>query len=438
MAIVPQPLLFAWEEIAGLEDLSRLTLLLENLPDEELMRKLESERGQGRDDYPVRAMWNSLLAAIVFQHASIESLRRELSRNGQLRLICGFDATKGGKQVPGASVYSRFLNKLMAYEEDVARIFSKLLWELSTELPDLGKSLAVDGKAIDSHARRQSRGRKGDNRGEHDANWGVKSYTHNRTDGSVQRKTKSWFGFKVHTIVDATYELPLAFEVTKASEPEQPMAFELLEQLKQNQPLVLESAKYFMADRGYDDGKLHGELWNVYGIKPVIGIRNLWQKPEGVDATRAVKSLEGVAYDFEGNVYCYNSYGHRHKMAHGGFEKDRQTIKYRCPAHHYGEHCAGQSQCRIARSVRVPISEDQRIFGPLARDSYKWKDLYKKRTAVERVYSRLDTSFGFENHTIRGLEKMKLRVSMAYMAMLAMALGRIKDNKAEKMRSLVA
>ena len=32
---------------------------------------------------------------------------------------------------------------------------------------------------------------------------------------------------------------------------------------------------------------------------------------------------------------------------------------------------------------------------------------------------------------------MKLRVGMAYMAMLAMALGRIKENKAEEMRSLV-
>ena len=65
------------------------------------------------------------------------------------------------------------------------------------------------------------------------------------------------------------------------------------------------------------------------------------------------------------------------------------------------------------------------------------KELYKQRTAVERLNSRLDVSFGFENHTIRGLGKMRLRVGMAYMAMLAMALGRIKTNKAEMMRSLV-
>ncbi len=67
MATLPQPQLFSWKEIEDLGDLSRLTLLLENLPDEGLMLKLESARGSGRDDYPVRAMWNSLLAGIVFQ-----------------------------------------------------------------------------------------------------------------------------------------------------------------------------------------------------------------------------------------------------------------------------------------------------------------------------------------------------------------------------------
>ena len=54
------------------------------------MRVLEEERGKGRDDYPIRAVWNSLLAGIVFQHPTIESLRRELARNGQLRELCGF------------------------------------------------------------------------------------------------------------------------------------------------------------------------------------------------------------------------------------------------------------------------------------------------------------------------------------------------------------
>ncbi len=437
MAILPQPLLFDWKEIEETGDLSRLSLLLNNLPDEPLMRMLETARGNGRNDYPVRAMWNSLLAGIVFQHTSVESLRRELSRNGQLRRLCGFKLTSAKKQVPPAWVYTRFINLLMLHTDKVEEIFLKVSWILSAELPDLGKSLAIDGKAVSSVASKNGKSDDNDRRGEHDANWGVKSYVINNKDGSTERKNKSWFGFKIHTIVDSAYELPLAFSLTKASEAEQPEALNLLDKLEEEQPHILERAEHLTADKGYDDGKFHCRLWNTYSIKPIIDIRNLWRCPDGMDGTRAVKSLKGVAYDFKGNVYCYSPYGCKSKMAHAGFEKDRNTIKYRCPARHYGKSCPGKSKCKIASSVRIPLSEDQRVFGPVARDSYKWKDIFKSRTAVERVYSRMDVSFGFENHTIRGHKKMKLRVCMAYMAMLAMALGRIKENKAEDMRSLV-
>jgi len=54
----------------NLGDLSRLRLVLDYLPDEPLMRALESQRAKGRDEYPVRAVWNSILAGIVFQHST--------------------------------------------------------------------------------------------------------------------------------------------------------------------------------------------------------------------------------------------------------------------------------------------------------------------------------------------------------------------------------
>jgi len=61
------------------------------------MQNLEKERGKGRDNFPVRPVWNTILAGVVFQYISIESLRRELKRNGQLRDICGLDLVKGIK-----------------------------------------------------------------------------------------------------------------------------------------------------------------------------------------------------------------------------------------------------------------------------------------------------------------------------------------------------
>ena len=74
MAIIPQQTFFVWDEIENLGDLERLRLVLEYMPDEELMRELEKERGKGRDDYPVRAMWNSILAGVVYEHENCQGM----------------------------------------------------------------------------------------------------------------------------------------------------------------------------------------------------------------------------------------------------------------------------------------------------------------------------------------------------------------------------
>ena len=95
MASITQKTLFGWKEIDALGDLERLNLVLKTIPDEALMCCLEKERAHGRDDYPVRAVWNSILAGVVYQHLSIESLRRELMRNETLLALCGFDVLTG-------------------------------------------------------------------------------------------------------------------------------------------------------------------------------------------------------------------------------------------------------------------------------------------------------------------------------------------------------
>jgi hypothetical protein len=75
---------------------------------------------------------------------------------------------------------------------------------------------------------------------------------------------------------------------------------------------------------------------------------------------------------------------------------------------------------------------------PSARPSYRFERLYKERVSVEHVNSRLDVSFGFDDHFIRGLAKMRLRCALALMVMLAMALGRVREKRKDKLRSLVA
>ena len=61
--------------------------------------------------------------------------------------------------------------------------------------------------------------------------------------------------------------------------------------------------------------------------------------------------------------------------------------------------------------------------------------MYNGRTAVERLNGRLDRDYMFEDHGIRGLEKMTLMVSLAMIIMNGMAIGKIKSGKTS-LRSL--
>ncbi|KFI38083.1 transposase, partial [Peptococcaceae bacterium SCADC1_2_3] len=78
----------------------------------------------------------------------------------------------------------------------------------------------------------------------------------------------------------------------------------------------------------------------------------------------------------------------RREMGHGGFEKDRNTLKKLCPAKQYTITCQGQEACPVAQGLRIPLAEDRRIFTPIDRASYKWEKEYNKRTSVERVNSQ--------------------------------------------------
>jgi Transposase domain (DUF772) len=127
--------LFKWQDVEAKSDLERLELVLEHLPDERLMETLEKYRKWGRDDYPIRPVWNSVLAGVVYQHESVESLRTELLRNGELREGCGFDPHKGSEAVPPSWVYTRFLKLLFKFKAEIDAMFDCLVDALRELLP---------------------------------------------------------------------------------------------------------------------------------------------------------------------------------------------------------------------------------------------------------------------------------------------------------------
>ncbi len=172
-----QPSLFSWTDVEAESDLDRFTLARDHLPDERIIQYLEVMRGNGRDDYPVRAMWNAVIAGVVFQHPSMASLVRELKRNPALLQVCGFnilpvqkrpvaqltpDPDGGRPQVvwpqanpavcssPDEANFSRFLSNLIELEDClglVTGMIPALRESLMQELPDFGQHLGFDGKA---------------------------------------------------------------------------------------------------------------------------------------------------------------------------------------------------------------------------------------------------------------------------------------------------
>ena len=486
MAKIVQPQLFSWETIEAKSDLERFYLVRDNLPDEEIVMTLERNRGNGRDDFPVRAMWNAVLAGIVFQHESIESLIRELSRNPSLLEACGFDPTpitkqpearlerdeKTGKmkvirasaqapyyQVPMSWNFSRFLKNVIQLEDEhtmISKMVHKLREDLMVELPDFGKHLGYDGKAIDSYSTGQQNRETGQT-SDPDANWGKHETSGVDKDGNLWKKVKSWFGYGLHLIADTLYEIPVAFSVTAASASESVELGSLIQNSFEQTPALAERCEDFTADRGLDSGGIKAMLWDDYRIRPVIDIREMWREEKnepGYDPekpiTRALftERVDTIVHTEKGTLHCIcPATGEQRDMAFQGFEANRNTVKYRCPAAAYGYECKGRNECSAfgqvnpgayGRSVRINITKaDRRIFTPTPHGSPSWQRTYNRRSSLERINNRIDNSFGFEKHYIRGGAKMQTRVGLAIAVMMAMALGHVKAGRIEQMRSLV-
>ena len=169
--------------------------------------------------------------------------------------------------------------------------------------------------------------------------------------------------------------------------------------------------KYFLADRGYDSTKLIQWL-TTEGAAPIIDIRNLWKGEE----TRQFKNTD-IVYNYKGKVYYISeNTGETIELEYRGYDKSRDCQRY-------GFH----PKYHDKRIFRIPLKTDPRIFTKVARNSRKWKRFYKKRTSIERINGRIDRDYKFEKHTIRGLKKMKMFLTVTFIVQLAYAKSKIES-----------
>lgn len=417
MKIISQLSVFDYKEIEILGDLERCKLLINNVPDEKIINKLYEIRGKGRNDYPIEAVWNSLLITPLLECSSINQLRRELSRNRDLRKICGFndaDYYYGKcKLVPPPKAYSNMIKNLKKIEPMLKDCFNELRQFMYDNLKDFGINTGEDGKIFSSRAKEYNKnGNINDARCDMDADYTIKETYYKDKDGITQVKKKTYFGYRVHILADTRYELPIEYTVTKASVSEKK---ELLKHINMLSKELRDKVETLSADKGYDDIKVIDGL-REYGIKAIIDIRNQWKSGE---TTKQYKNTE-IVYTYDGKVGIIDNKGIFNQLKYLGYDKVKETLRY--------------TDGRKVYSIE--IKEDRRVFTEVARDSIKWKRLYKGRTALERINGRLDRDFNLENHRVRGLKKAKVIIDIMMIGMLSMAKGHIINKEEEKIRCL--
>jgi hypothetical protein len=413
--------LFAWGRLEDHPTLMTIRQFLDTVPDQELLDGLRAARGKGRDDYPVARLWQVVLLTILLRHVSVNACLAELHRNPALCRLLGIADEAG---IPNGWNVSRFLDVLGQEPHLTAlrRAFDHLARRLGAAVTDLGRHTAGDATALAGRAKADPKAVKAEARqGLPQPSGGRKEYTDD--EGKVV-KVYEWFGYKLHLLVDVKHEVALAYHVTDTKAGDNERVPALVEQAVANLPEGRIATLAY--DKAADDAKVH-ECLHGHGIKPLIHTRALWQEEPERPLPGGRFPLQ-LVHDEAGTVFCYDTVSDppvKHKMASVGYEEDRGTVRYRCPARHEGWDCPSDAKCNAGRdwglTARLPCALDLRRFPPIPRATKEFERLYKGRTAAERVNARLKIFWGADDGNVTGSRRFHAFVGAVMVVHLVFA-----------------
>lgn len=214
---------------------------------------------RGPKGYSRQALFRVHIASYWLGLPSTAATVRSLQDNPLLRAACAL-----GDDVPSRPTLSRFFAQ-MTRERGVVRDALAVLTErLRDRLPGFGEHLAVDSTAIHAYSD-PDRSPVSDP----DSGWIAKAWA----SGSSKRR---WiFGFRLHMVCDATYELPVAMYVTGKSKGSGdvnnllPLLDQARERFRWFTPTTVS------ADKGYDSLGVYRGVIEDHGAVPIIPMRGI-------------------------------------------------------------------------------------------------------------------------------------------------------------------
>lgn len=433
MYIVQRPL-FDFNDFFALDESDRLVLVLKTINAEPLIRALQGEDGVGPTGFHARVLWSALIAGVVYRIPTVAELCRNLASNPYLRFVCGMTSAAN---VPSESTFSRFLARLIEHEDLLDQCIDDLVKRFAVLAPGFGEDVIADSTDMHAYARYRKTGS-----ADPDATWGAKSSkeasskrgrktkppgpTGQDAGDGKKDKTKDkywWFGYKLHLLVDAKYEVPIAAILSTAKEADTTKLKPLLE--KRDRLLPETALKLCVTDGGYDS-KSNILAITERGAIPIIPFNPGNEKePPGITNTLGTPLCPiGLPMVFWG--------------------RDGHYLKYRCPEKS-GRLCClvehkGTSRCSTSDYglvVKLDMRDDPRRYVPVPRETKKFERLYKLRTGVERVNSRLKENLILDELRVRGIRKVKVRVGLNLIVMLAIAVAMAERNRLGDCRRII-
>jgi len=370
---------------------------------------------------------NSMLKALIYKSLRrfpyLSDLTFELNNNPSLSKVLGFNPMA---PAPSTERFSSYLHNTSHLE--LSSLRQQLVQELIKTGAISGSSIAIDSCPIVALLKENNLKTSMSNRfdktkkpaGDPDARLGV--LIHFPTP--YRKEVRYFWGYRNHVINDTDTELPI-WEVTKpANVSDVTVATDLIQEAVTFLNLNVSSV---LADANYDSEDLLKYIINDLEALAVIPHNPRKEQTKGYQIK-------------DGKVICEANL----QMNRRGKMRPKHTgilyCQYSCPIKYDKKVQSQHLACPIlhpkffkGKGCNVLIRLEPSIRSEIGYDTQEFKELYKKRTSVERIFSRL-LAIAMQHPTVRGYNANRNHATIAHISVLLVALTAYKAGQKDKMR----
>jgi hypothetical protein len=368
-------------------------------------------------------MKNSSITFQCLRFPYLTDLSFELNNNPSVSKALGFNPMK---PAPSTERFSSFLHDTDHHE------FTSIRQQLAQELIKAGAvpgdSIAIDSCPIVALLKENNLKTSIVDRfdktkkpaGDRDARLGVLIHF----PSPFKKEVRYFWGYRNHVISDTATELPI-WEVTKPAN---------VSDINVAKDLIQEACSFFnlnvqtvMGDANYDSEDLLKFIINDLHAMAIIPHNPRNEQAKGYQIK-------------EGKVICEANL----TMHRRGKMRPKKTgilyCQYSCPIIYDKQIRYQHITCPIlhpkffkGKGCNALIRLEPSIRSEIDYDTQEFKELYKKRTSVERVFSRL-LAIAMQHPTVRGYNANRNHATIAHISVLLVALTAYLTGQQDKMR----